>query len=236
MITTIKQAALIDATSVKQWRVKIFGAGSIGSVMAVQLAKLGFVNMTIYDYDVVEESNIGSQEFNDTHVGMKKTDAIKKMLKDYYNYDINIIDGKIDADSLIVPEQNTIYFCAFDSLEARLLLWNKLKRFPIIWGETRIGRTAQRYYFVDLRDKSETNLAWIAEYEQSLDVTGPRSELSCGEKGTYPSNAELVSKVCRQIVNIAEGKPLNTLYIGDWGAMDAIHRTPEQEVPKDGVC
>jgi molybdopterin/thiamine biosynthesis adenylyltransferase len=208
---------------VSSTKLKIFGAGSIGSVMAVQAAKVGFKDIEVYDYDIVEEDNIGSQEFSIKHIGMKKTEAIQLLLKENYDLDISVVDGKITEETEIIPEGNCIYFCAFDSLEARLMLWNKLKTFPIIWGEARIGRDNQRFYFVDLRDRNEK---WIAEYEKLLDPHGPRSELSCGEKGTYPSNAEIVGKIVRQLVNIAEGIPITTMYIGRWGKANSIAREP----------
>jgi len=228
VLTTIKQYNLIDDEAVKQWKIKIFGLGSIGSVMTVQLAKLGFVDIEGYDFDTVDEDNIGSQEFNKHHIDMKKTEAMQEMMSDYYDFHVTVVDGKITKDTIIEPEDNTIYFCAFDSLEARNMLWDKIKGFPVVWGETRIGRTSQQYYFVDLRNRDEK---WIAQYEQKLDPNGPRIELKCGEKGCYSSNAELVAKVCKQIVNIAEGKPHTQMYIGDWGdSTSAIVREPKKEL------
>ena len=226
-ITNIKQYNFINPDKVDEWKLKIFGAGSIGSVLAVQAAKVGFKNIEVFDYDTVDEDNIGSQEFSIKHIGMKKTEAIQLLLQENYGVEISVIDGKIDENTEVTPENNTIYFCAFDSLEARKMLWDKMKAFPIVWGEARIGRDRQRYYFVDLR---ETNEKWLAEYEKLLDPNGPRTELSCGEKGTYPSNAEIVGKITRQLVNIAEGNPLTTMYIGRWGCGNAIYREPKVEV------
>ena len=230
-ITNVKQANIINSKLVDNWRLKIFGVGSIGSILAKQAALTGFNDITVYDMDIVESENLGSQEFTLQHIGMKKTEALKKLLKDNYNYDIVATDGEITKETVILPEERTIYFCAFDSLEARNILWKKLKDFPIVWGESRIGRTAQRYYFVDLRKRGEICEEWIKEYEKTLDPKGPRTELKCGEKGCYPSNAELVGKIMRQLVNIAENKDLATQYIGDWGMPHAVFVAPEQEVP-----
>jgi molybdopterin/thiamine biosynthesis adenylyltransferase len=231
VITNVKQASLIDASKIDDWKIKVFGLGSIGSVLVKQLALLGFKDITGYDFDDVHEENIGSQEYYKEHIGMKKTEAIQKLMSDQYDFNVQVVDGKITEETEILPEPNTIYFCGFDSLEARQLLWNKIKSFPVVWGETRIGRTSQRYYFVDLRNKDE---AWFKEYEKSLDPSGPRIELKCGEKGCYPSNAELVSKVCRQIVNICENKPHAQMYLGDWGnPASSIIRQPKEEVPME---
>ncbi len=227
-ITTAKQANLISDEKVRGWKVKVYGLGSIGSILVKQLALVGFKDITGYDFDTVDDDNIGSQEFRVGHVGLKKTEAIQKLMKEDYGFDMRVVEGKIDANTPVMPEDKTIYFCAFDSLEARKILWDKLKTFPVIWGESRIGMTSQRYYFVDLKNRNEE---WIAEYDASLDPSGPRTELKCGEKGCYPSNAELVGKLVRQFVNIAEEKDVTTLYVGDWGTFNGINRTPEREVP-----
>jgi len=227
-ITDEKQAKIIDSEKVNQWKVKVFGIGSIGSNMIKQLALVGFKDIIGYDFDTVDNDNIGSQEFRAKHIGMKKTEAIQSLMKEDYEYDVAVVDEKITKDTEILPEEKTIYFCGFDSLEARKLLWDKLKTFPIVWGESRIGRTSQRFYFVDLRNRNED---WIKKYEDSLDPKGPRTELKCGEKGCYPSNAELVGKITRQMVNIAEGKVFATQYIGDWGYCPSVFVMPEEEVP-----
>jgi len=223
-----KQYNLIDMESLSGWQVKVFGLGSIGSILVKQLALVGVQNIIGYDYDTVDEDNIGSQEYRLEHIGMKKTDAIQKMMKGDYNFDMGIVEGEITEETEILPEDKTLYFCAFDSLEARKILWDKLKTFPVIWGESRIGLTSQRLYFVDLRNHDEK---WIQEYEETLNPEGPRTELKCGEKGTYPSNTELVGKVVRQIVNIFEGNDFATQFVGDWGMPPAVFNMPIQVVP-----
>jgi len=141
-----------------------------------------------------------------------------------------VIDEKITEETEILPEENTIYFCGFDSLEARKILWDKLKNFPVMWSESRIGRTSQRFYIIDLKNRDED---WITNYEKTLDLNGPRTELQCGDKGCFPSNAELVSKIIRQFVNIAEKKPFATHMISDWGTPPAIFIAPTEDVPEE---
>lgn len=235
IITDVKQSELIDSTKIKKLKSKIFGIGSIGSILIHQLAMVGVEDIVGYDFDTVDEENIGSQLFNKNQLGMKKTEAIQKIMKDGYDFDVSVVDGKIDEKTEILPEENTIYFCAFDSLEARNLVWDKVKNFPIMWGESRIGREDQRFYFVDLRDKSEKNLKWVKDYGATLDPKGPRVDLKCGEKGTYPSNSELVGRIVKQIVNLAEGKQFATQYVGSWGMPPSIFIMPTQEVPKEIV-
>jgi len=229
-ITDVKQANIIDSEKISKWKVKVFGIGSIGSNLIKQLALTGFSDIVGYDFDTVDSDNIGSQEFDIRHIGMKKTEAIQKIMKESFNYDVAVVDGELTEKSEILPEENTIYFCGFDSLTARKLLWDKLKNFPVIWGESRIGRTAQRFYFVDLKNRNEE---WIKQYEESLDPSGPMTTLKCGEKGCFSSNSELVAKIVRQMVNIAEGKNVATMFVGEWGCPPSIFVAPKDEFPKE---
>lgn len=227
-ITTGKQDNFINSKALSKWKIKVYGIGSIGSNLVKQLALVGFKDITAFDFDTVDNENLGSQEFHGTHVGMKKTKAMQKLMKDAYDFDVAVVDGKITKDTEILPEEKTIYFCGFDSLEARQLLWDKLKNFPIIWAESRIGRADQRYYFVDLKNRDED---WIKQYEATLDPKGPRTELKCGDKGCYPSNSELVGKLVRQMVNIAEDKPHTNMMVSNWGCVPSIFVAPKEEVP-----
>jgi len=227
-ITNVKQANIIDSSKLARWKINVYGIGSMGSNLIKQLALVGFKDIVGFDFDTVDEDNIGSQEFRLEHIGKKKTEAIQEMMKHDFDFDIKVVDGKITEETEILPEDNTIYFCGFDSLGARKLLWDKIRNYPVLWAESRIGRTSQRYYFVDLKKRDEV---WIKKYEESLDPNGPMTELKCGEKGCYPSNSELVGKIVRQMVNVAEGKPFATQMISDWGYPSAIFIMPEEEVP-----
>src|SRR3990170_3456674 len=60
--------------------IAIIGAGSIGSWTALALLKLGCSDVTVYDYDNVEEQNVGSQIYKSADVGMPKTEALRNRL------------------------------------------------------------------------------------------------------------------------------------------------------------
>lgn len=226
-----KQSALIDAEKMKNWTIHIFGLGSIGSHLGKALAKTGFENIVGYDMDIVEEDNIPAQAFGLKHIDMKKTDAFVQLLEEETGIVPIVHEGEVTKDTEIPYEPNTIYFCAFDSIPARKLVWDKLKGFPVVWGETRIGRFDERYYFV-VPDTTPND--WKDEYEKTLDPTLPMSELKCGEKCSYGPNTDLVSRVLRQMLNIVEGKLLTYFFIGNWETPDdSIIRLAEGEDVKD---
>ncbi|MCL2183697.1 MAG: sulfur carrier protein ThiS adenylyltransferase ThiF [Chitinispirillia bacterium] len=66
----------------KSAKVAIAGAGGLGSNIAVSLARLGVGELLLVDHDVVEPSNLNRQHFGISHIGMKKTEALKNQLAD----------------------------------------------------------------------------------------------------------------------------------------------------------
>ena len=61
--------------------VTIIGAGATGSWLALSLAKLGIEDITVYDFDIVEEHNVPNQAFAISDVGTSKVDAIYKEIE-----------------------------------------------------------------------------------------------------------------------------------------------------------
>ena len=216
----VKQKDFIDGEKLGEWKAKIYGIGSTGAQLCKQLALVGVKTIEVFDMDTVDADNIGSQEYNITHIGMKKTDAMKTFMKTAYDFDIIANFGEITKDSVILPEEKTLYFCGFDSIEARRLLWDKIKTYPILWAETRIGRDNQRFYIIDLIKRDEEV---IADYERTLDPSLPRSELVCGEKGSYPCSSELIGKFIRHFIHYVEGSPYCRCHITIWGENAPVH-------------
>lgn len=228
-----KQALLVNNKAIKEYTVHIFGAGSIGSHLCRALAKTGFENIVVYDFDTVEEDNISAQAFGMKHIGMKKLEALKEIIKEETGVEIITKEGKVDEKTEIPIEGKTIYFNAFDSIEARKIVWDKVKDFNVPWGETRIGRFDYRYYFFV---PGITPDKWKEEYDGMLQPGQPIADLKCGEKCSFGPNTELVSKVLRQILNIVENKPLTYLFISNWEYPEnSIIRTTKDKPKEEKV-
>jgi molybdopterin/thiamine biosynthesis adenylyltransferase len=135
-----RQSKLVPVDKINQYQFKVFGVGSIGSHFVKTLAKTGFKNIEVFDMDTVEDENIAAQAYDFRHIGMKKVDAIKQIVEESTGVEIKTNHGMIDEKSMIVPEPNTFYCCFFDSFEARKLVFDKIKDYPILFVDGRIGR------------------------------------------------------------------------------------------------
>ena len=86
----------------RESKVLIFGCGAIGGDIAIQLAMCGVENFILYDYDVVEESDISRHMyFKREYIGMKKIYALENYL---YTINKNIKVTKVD--DVLTPEKN----------------------------------------------------------------------------------------------------------------------------------
>jgi len=103
--------------------VMIGGAGGIGSWLTLLLVRAGF-KPTIYDFDIIEEHNIGGQLFRASDVGIGKVDALHTIIKDYCGEEINTFSEAINQDS---PTHHFM-FSAFDNMKARKDLFEVWKK------------------------------------------------------------------------------------------------------------
>jgi len=204
-----RQAKLIPYDEINNFNIKIFGVGSVGSHVAKNLAKAGFKNIEVYDNDIVEAENVSAQAFDFADIKKPKVEAVKEMLERAAGATPVIHNEFITDKTEIVPEANTIYCCFFDSIEARKMLFEKLKTYPIIWVDARIGQYNMRHYLVNCSKKEE-----VVEYEKTLE-TGKSSELACGEKACAPINIQITGRIVMNIINFIRGETYVKKFIGN---------------------
>lgn len=86
----------------KNAKILIFGCGAIGGDIAIHLAMCGVEEFILYDYDIVEESDISRHMYFKTkYQGMKKIDALEDYL---LTINKNIKIKKVD--DVLLPNKN----------------------------------------------------------------------------------------------------------------------------------
>ena len=70
-------------------QVHIIGCGSVGSTVAELIARFGITNISLYDFDIVEEHNLVNQMFDRDDLYKDKVQAVKRHLL-AINPDINL--------------------------------------------------------------------------------------------------------------------------------------------------
>ena len=113
---------------IKETKVCILGLGGLGSNVAVLLARAGIGSLKLIDFDVVEASNLNRQQYRISHIGIKKTEAIKSILKEINPFvKIDILDIKVDRENILsVVGDIEIIVEAFDVAETKAMAIEEL--------------------------------------------------------------------------------------------------------------
>ena len=175
--------------------VTIIGAGATGSWLALMLAKLGIKNITVYDFDVVEEHNIPNQAYSIKDIGKLKTKALYEQIQHETNTEINAFHDKYTDQRLA-----GIVFLMVDSMAERKRIWEdclKMKTAIQLVVEPRMGLDIGRIYNVN-----PTNLKHISEYEKTFYSDDVAEVSACGASMTVITTAITIAAWCaRQLIN-----------------------------------
>lgn len=111
-----------------QARVAIAGLGGLGSNTAVMLARTGIGHLLLVDYDIVDVTNLNRQAYSIPHIGMRKTEALQRILSEINPYiSVETRQIRVDASNAAALFREYPIVCeAFDKAEAKAMLVNTL--------------------------------------------------------------------------------------------------------------
>ena len=112
----------------KKAKVCILGLGGLGSNVAVLLARAGIGHLKLIDFDVVEASNLNRQQYRISHTGIKKTEAMKTIIKEINPFvEIETLDIKVDRENIYsIVGDIEIVVEAFDRAETKAMTLEEL--------------------------------------------------------------------------------------------------------------
>lgn len=182
--------------------INIIGVGAVGSYIALQLSKLGIRNLTIWDFDTVEEHNITNQVYTQLDLGKRKVDALELHLK-ASNPNINIIKkGKYTNQKL-----SGIVFMEVDSVELRhdIAIINQLNDEIELLIDGRIGLETGQVHTVDWSNDEEVDQYIDKTDFKDDEVDVPRS--GCGTTlSVSPSVLLTASYAVSNLINYCKGE------------------------------
>lgn len=112
----------------KKTRVCILGLGGLGSNVAVLLTRLGIGYLKLVDFDIVEASNLNRQQYRISHIGIKKTEAMKSIIREINPFvETEVLDIKVDRENIYSTVGDIeIVVEAFDRAETKAMLMEEL--------------------------------------------------------------------------------------------------------------
>ena len=179
--------------------ITIIGAGSIGSIAAMPLSKMGIEEMTVYDDDTIETHNFSNQGYPKTAVGNSKVNALNNIINSWTYTKIHAINRKWDGEEL-----SGIVISGVDSLEERRKIWSKCRFKPKVklFIDGRIGGQQISVYSINPIDHDQ-----VEYYDDTL--TRPASSLPCTERGVIDVSYFMAGTIVRNVREfLVNGKPL----------------------------
>ena len=112
----------------KKTRVCILGLGGLGSNVAILLARSGIGFLKLVDFDTIEASNLNRQQYRVSHIGMKKTQAMKSIIREINPFvEVDILDIKADRENIYsIVGDIEIVVEAFDRAETKAMILEEL--------------------------------------------------------------------------------------------------------------
>ena len=182
----------------KDVSVVLIGAGGIGAITAVTLAKMGVGHLEVWDGDIVEHVNLATQYFRVNALGYNKASSIALDVQEYApGISITYMNNLKKSNHLV----GTIIISALDSLETRKMVWNVLFHECSKWSwylDARMGAEEFMLYSVNHGEDFDWYDEHLAKWNDD-DVP----ELPCTEKATiYTANgaAAFIGATVRNII------------------------------------
>lgn len=176
--------------------ITVIGAGSTGSWVVLQLAKLGLSDITVWDFDTVEAHNIPNQAYALHDVKSLKVRALQNLIHDSTGTEIKIKNERFETQRL-----NGIVFMMIDTMKGRKEIWEraiKLKSQVKHLIEPRMGLDVGRIYNVNPMDMNH-----IKQYEDTFYSDDVAEVSACGTSMTVITTAMSVASMCvRQLLNV----------------------------------
>jgi molybdopterin/thiamine biosynthesis adenylyltransferase len=130
-----RQEGLVPRERLERLAIGVIGVGAIGRQVALQLASLGARQITLVDFDEVEEVNITTQGYLWEDLGKSKVLATAQA--------ISRIDSSIEVSQICaryrpgLPVGDAV-FCCVDSISARSAIWRAAGRNAPFWVDGRM--------------------------------------------------------------------------------------------------
>jgi hypothetical protein len=213
--------------------VMVGGAGGIGSWTSFLLARAGFGIVT-YDFDIIEEHNIGGQLYPRGNIGQSKINALEELISEFSDTNIVGFNEAIDVDSPTHP----FVVAAFDNMKAREIMFNSwVQMFGLddtaIFIDGRLEAEFMKIYCVRGND-----IPAQEKYRSELFTDAEVPDAPCTMRQTSHAAAMIASHIVgfftNHITNVVEGEQIRRVPFS-WEYFIPIDLLTLQEVGHDRV-
>lgn len=175
--------------------ITVIGAGAVGSWTTLALAKMGFGDITVWDYDCVDTVNLNSQFYRVKDIGVPKVSALQGMVKEFTQVTISI-----NLDRYEKGVFQGVVISAVDSMAVRKAIWDNHKDqapFTKAIIDPRMGAESALLYVFDPMSGVDQQA-----YEKSLYGDSEALQERCTAKATIYTANLLSGLVCKAVKDL----------------------------------
>lgn len=181
--------------------ITVIGAGATGSYVVWILAKMGCRDITVYDFDHIENYNLPNQIYGPAHVGRKKVDVLAEVVHSGTGIAITAVPERFEQGPL-----KGIVFVLTDTMESRKKIWENSLRYNLavdLLIETRMGAEGGMVYAVEPMISRQ-----IQGYEKTFYRDDEAEEPPCSNRAIAPTVAAIAGIAAFTMIAFVNGKPI----------------------------
>ncbi len=180
-------------------KISIIGAGAVGSFTAFALAKMGYHDITVYDFDTVSIENMNSQIYRFSDIGRTKVECLQEIIKDFADVKITALNAKYSGEVF-----QDITICAVDNMETRKAIYETHKAMPYITKLFIDPRMAIEYAYIQAFDPNDKNQC--ALYEKTLFTDDNSVQERCTNKSTIYTSQLIGATIAKMVKDVTTNK------------------------------
>lgn len=179
--------------------ITVIGAGAIGSFVVLTLAKMGFEDITVYDFDEVSVENMSCQWYGFADIGLPKVVALYESIARDTKIQIKSKNERFEGTADQVKDLGKIVITAVDSMKVRSLIWAVCKD------------NAAVFWYIDPRMAAEYALQFvmnpnntedIQSYEKTLYSDENAEQERCTAKATMYTSTMIAGYVAKAVKDL----------------------------------
>lgn len=172
--------------------ITVIGAGSVGGLTVLALAKMGYKRIHVWDFDEFSDVNMNSQLCRERDLGRLKVKALELMVKDFTGTEIKGSPAKYVGDEIF----QGIVISALDSMAGRALIWNthcgQMGTHLVI--DPRMGAEVALLYAMDPNSTKDQEA-----YQTTLYTDENAEQVPCTAKATFYTAMLLAGMVAKTV-------------------------------------
>ena len=182
--------------------VTLIGAGGIGALTAVLLAKMGVAEISVWDDDKVDNYNLATQFYRISDLHRPKAHQTKEIIGQFSDETNVMATAELVTPDTNIPPYTSIIISAVDSIHARQDIWQALSKINT-WSwylDARMGAEIFHLYCVN-----SNNRGWYADALMSL-AEDQVEEEPCTSKATIYTAAIAAGHIGMTVRDIVTGR------------------------------